>query len=163
MLQNAIALLQMIMSTVRECGCFHCYKLRHAAEQTVDELGIWKIMTLMLRHCYNNATNAISVLQMITFREFRCFSPWCRFVLSLADVEIHDDNWRYTKLIMIRVLFMIAVIVNINTEIVQNKTELDVVFSTEFHIHHLISAAMSARHSLAVLKRYQNDIWNTNC
>ena len=55
MLQNAIGVLQMIMSPVIECGCFLCYKPGHAVEQTVDQLWICNIMMLMLRHCNNNA------------------------------------------------------------------------------------------------------------
>ena len=46
---------------------------------------------------------------------------------------------------------MIIVIVNINTEMVQNKTQvlINIVFSTEFHLYHLVSAAISVRYNIS--------------
>ena len=40
MLQNAISVLQMITSPVRQCGGLLCYKPGHALEQTVERLVI---------------------------------------------------------------------------------------------------------------------------
>ena len=48
---------------MRGCGGLLCYEPGHAIEQTVERLVIENIMTLMWRHCNNNA---ISILQMIT-------------------------------------------------------------------------------------------------
>ena len=53
----------MITSPMRECGGLLFYQPEHAIEQTVKRLVIGNIMTLMWRHCNNNA---ISALQMIT-------------------------------------------------------------------------------------------------
>ena len=59
MLQNAILVLQMITSPVRECGGVICYQQGHAVEQTLERLVIGSIMTLMWRHC-NNANFGIT-------------------------------------------------------------------------------------------------------
>ena len=69
MLQNAISILQMIKSAVRECGGKLCYYPGRAVEQTVEWMVIGNIMTLMWRHCNNNA---ISILQMITSAVREC-------------------------------------------------------------------------------------------
>ena len=68
---NAISVLQMTTSQVRECGCFLCYKQGH----TVKRLSVWNVVMLRLCHCNNNAIKHISILQMITslIRQFRCF------------------------------------------------------------------------------------------
>ena len=63
MLQNAISVLQMITSPMRECGGLLCYHPGHAIEKTIERLVIGNIMTLMWRHCNNNA---ILMLQMIS-------------------------------------------------------------------------------------------------
>ena len=61
LLQNAISVLQLITSPMRDCGGLRCFYPGHGIEQTVERLVIGNIKTLMWCHCYNKA---ISVLHM---------------------------------------------------------------------------------------------------
>ena len=99
--QNAISILQMITSPVRECGCFLCYKqCRLLNKQSKG----WGFETSWRSGCVTVITmlqNAISVLQMIIspIREFRCVF-WSQSEQIVKRSEIWDAItllWHHCK------------------------------------------------------------------
>ena len=90
MLSNAISVLQIITSPIREFRCFFSSQPRHAVEQTVKGSVIWDAITLMWRHCKDNAVKHGFSNGRFTHRLARaCCSTNSRW---------GDDWWRHMTL-----------------------------------------------------------------